>query len=361
MSKNQKLTKKLTVEFIENCENFWTRDLENKNLDVKHKKIIEEFNKGYQNNIDLLAKNLINWKMQGDYGVPMQFSYNYFKNIGFKKSLIKLIKYFSGRMIHQTYDTNLSLDDYEILKMTGANELLSSFPAHKNPFFDDYFFLEKNISTTPRWSRYLYIANKLKKDLLNNESSWLDIGSYYGGLQSIIKKIYPGVTIFMVDFNHQLLRSYVYLKSIFPENNHSILNPNNKNDFKDVSKGSIVYINSSDFFHLDQSGYDLVTNFFSFGEMKDEEFSDFYNSKVVNNSKNIYLCNRFVSSPFFERTYKNKINITNYLKTDFKIEYLDVFPIHNYSISKRNIFGRISKRPYGSQSFELHLKNSKIV
>ena len=95
--------------------------------------------------------------------------------------------------------------------------------------------------------------------------------------------------------------------------------------------------------------------------MKDEEFSDFYNSKVVNNSKNIYLCNRFISSPFFERTYKNKIDINDYLKTDFKIEYLDVFPIHNYSISKRNLFGRISKRPYGSQSFELHLQNSKIV
>ena len=361
MSKNQRLTEKLTLEFIENCENFWKRDLESKNLDTKHKKIIEEFNKDYLKNISLLSKNLINWKMQGDYGVPMQFSYNYFKNIGFKKSLINLLKFFSGRMTDQTYNKNLTLDDYEILKMTRANELLSNFSAHNNPFFDDYFFLEKNISTTPRWSRYLYIANKLQKNLLNNESIWLDIGSYYGGLQSIIKKIYPDITIFMVDFNHQLLRSYVYLKSIFPNDNHLILNRNNKNDLKKISKGSVVYINSNDFSHLDQCKLDLVTNFFSFGEMKNEEFSNFYNSTIINNSKNIYLCNRFVSSPFFERTYDNKINITNYLKTNFKIEYLDVFPIHNYSISKRSLFGRTSKRPYGSQTFELHLKNSKIV
>ena len=73
MSKNQRLTEKLTLEFIENCENFWKRDLESKNLDTKHKKILEEFNKDYLKNISLLSKNLINWKMQGDYGVPMQF------------------------------------------------------------------------------------------------------------------------------------------------------------------------------------------------------------------------------------------------------------------------------------------------
>ena len=222
-------------------------------------------------------------------------------------------------------------------------------------------FLKKNIAITPRWSRYLYIANKLKRDLLNNNSRWVDIGSYYGGIQSIIKKIYPEITMYMVDFNHQLLRSYVFLKSIFPENNHLIINSKNKNNINDISKGTIVYINSSDFSYLEQSGYDLVTNFFSFGEMQNDEFNEFYNSNILNNSKNIYLCNRFISSPFFERTYDNNINITHYLKKDFKIEYLDVFPIHNYSISKRNLFGRTSKRPYGSQSFELHLKNSKFV
>ena len=56
------------------------------------------------------------------------FSYNYFKNIGFKKSLINLLKFFSGRMTDQTYNKNLTLDDYEILKMTRAKlEALDKF------------------------------------------------------------------------------------------------------------------------------------------------------------------------------------------------------------------------------------------
>ena len=141
MSINQKLIEKLTLEFIEYSDDFWNRDLNNKNLDIKHKKILEEFNINYKKNINQLSKNLINWKMQGDYGVPMQFSLNYFKSIGFKKSLFKIIKFVLGRMINQTYNKHLILDDYEILKISGADHLLPSFSAHKNHFFDDYFFL----------------------------------------------------------------------------------------------------------------------------------------------------------------------------------------------------------------------------
>jgi len=297
--------------------------------------------------------------MQGDYGIPIQFSYDYFKYLGFKKTIIKLIKFFISFRKNQSYSKNLTLDDYEILKLTGAKDLLIRFPAHKNIFFDDCFFLEKNISTTPRWSRYLYIANKIKKKILNNESTWLDIGSYYGGLQSIIKKIYPNITLFMVDFDHQLLRSYIYLKKLFPENEHLIFNKKNKINFEKLTKGSIIYLNPEDFEYLNTINFNLISNFFSFGEMIDSEFERFYHSNIMDRAENIYLCNRFVSAPFFEKTYNNKINILSYLKKNFKVEYLDVFPIHNYSQTKRKLFGRSFIRPYSSQGFELHLKKNE--
>ena len=42
-------------------------------------------------------------------------------------------------MINQTYNKHLILDDYEILKMSGADQLLPSFSAHKNHFNNSLF------------------------------------------------------------------------------------------------------------------------------------------------------------------------------------------------------------------------------
>ena len=42
-------------------------------------------------------------------------------------------------------------------------------------------------------------------------------------------------------------------------------------------------------------------------------------------SNSIYLVNRFVSSPFFEPTYQNTLNVFDYEKK-IKTTYFDVFP-----------------------------------
>ena len=65
----------------------------------------------------------------------------------------------------------------------------------------------------------LILFSNLQK-LVNNNSTWLDIGSYYGGLQGLVKKYYPESKMIMVDFNHQLTRSYIYLKQLYPGANH---------------------------------------------------------------------------------------------------------------------------------------------
>ena len=59
-------------------------------------------------------------------------------------------------------------------------------------------------------NRYSYLASQIQKYQLLSNDSWLDIGSYYGGLQSFVKKIYPNINIIMVDFQHQLCRSFIF-------------------------------------------------------------------------------------------------------------------------------------------------------
>ena len=109
---------------------------------------------------------------------------------------------------------------------------------------------------------------------------------------------------------------------------------------------------------LDSIKAKLITNIFSFGEMKEQTFENYKNSKVYKNAKFKLLINRFVSSPYFEKTYDNSTNILNYLNKD-TIKYFDIFPIHHYQSPKRKLFGSIKNRPMSSPYFELLLENNE--
>ena len=97
------------------------------------------------------------------------------------KSLIKSI-------LSRQHDKQSFLDDVSIIKQTGAYNLLKEFPAHSSELRKNVYFLEKNVSATNRWMRYIYIANViLNNKLIKNNEIWVDIGPYYGGVQSVIK------------------------------------------------------------------------------------------------------------------------------------------------------------------------------
>ena len=101
----------------------------------------------------------------------------------------------------------------------------------------------------------------------------------------------------------------------------------------------------------------LVSNIFSFGEMKDEVFKNYKNSNLYKNAEYKYLVNRFVSSPFFEKTYGEiKTNVLNYTDENDKVCYFDMFPIHHYHVPKRKVFNSIKNRPCSSPYFEIFLK-----
>ena len=61
-------------EFIANTKNFWSED--KNNVDKKHLKILNTFEKKYKNNTRLYSKELIDWDGQTNMGSPFQLSFN---------------------------------------------------------------------------------------------------------------------------------------------------------------------------------------------------------------------------------------------------------------------------------------------
>ena len=90
----------------------------------------------------------------------------------------------------------------EIIKKNDGLRILKLFPAHKNFNFNDFYFINNEISSNNRWNRYIYLASQIKKKLLksNIHQNWLDIGSYYGGLQMIVKKFNKNNNFFFIRF-----------------------------------------------------------------------------------------------------------------------------------------------------------------
>ena len=69
--------------------------------------------------------------------------------------------------------------------------------------------------------------------------------------------------------------------------------------------------------------------------MKREMFNEYF--ELIDHSKYIYLVNRFVSSPFFEKTYDSDLDVRDYLKKNYNTLYFDIFPMHHYLNIKKII------------------------
>ena len=346
-------------EFIANTKNFWSED--KNNVDKKHLKILNTFEKKYKNNTRLYSKELIDWDGQTNMGSPFQLSFNKLKYIGIKKSVKHLLQNLKSSKLTRYFNKISFFDDIEIIKRNNGFKILESFPIHKKTDFEDLYFLNDNVSSNNRWNRYVYLFSQIqKKKLLNNKNeNWLDIGSYYGGLQMITKKFNKNANFFLLDFNHQLCRSYVYLKILYPNSEHILPNSIDKN--LKVKKNAFYYIPVKKLESLNNVKFDLITNFFSFGEMKKKIFHKYFDRKIMDNAKAMYLVNRFISSPYFEPTYLNNLNIFDYNKNNFKILYFDIFPIHHYKNIYRELYGKLAYRPISSPYFEKIIINKKYM
>ena len=341
--------------FISKCEGFLSQSSDKK-IDQKHENLLEEFKKIYKKDKKSFINNLRNWSHHGDLSCPPQITFMHIKYLGFIKTIFtfikKKIKFFDLKFFNQSF-----FDDIEILKVTRSLEILKKNPVHKTPQCNDFYYFEKT-SSNYRWNRYAYLLNKIRQEkLITDNCNFVDIGSFYGGFQSYLKNFYPKVNLILLDFNHQLCRSYVFLKNLFPGSQHTLPDEIIDLDFLNKNQNQIVYLPIEKRSLLKKLKIQLTTNFFSFGEMKREMFSEYF--KLIDHSKYIYSVNRFVSSPFFEKTYDSDLDVRDYLKNNYSTLYFDIFPMHHYLNIKRKLLNRYANRPIGSPYFELILKKNE--
>ena len=342
--------------FISKSPQFWSEDNFTE-IDPKHKNVLKSFSDEFD--YEKFLNEIRSWKMQDDGPIPFQATFYHLKKKGLHRFFFDYLRYLLSKI--KKYDLSISLlDDVDILKSVGAYEILQQNPVHLTPYSNNFYFLSKEISTNYRWNKYIYYANAiLKKKIFESDQIWIDIGSYYGGLQGIIARYFKSYKIILVDFHHQLCRSYLYLNKLYPESVHIIGEEiEDINHTLNKSDKTFIYLSINNLDKIKSIKPFLTTNMFSFGEMTENTFEDYFNSDYLNKSKYLYLVNRFVSSPFFENTYKNNINIFNYQNKNFSKLYFDIFPINHYQTPYRKLFGRSAPRPTSSSYFEIIYKNN---
>ena len=326
--------------------NYLTENLES--LDSKHSRLLETLQQ--EDWLDRITEgSLRNSSIQDDIGAPTCFQ-DYIHRDGSK--MLNGLKFLQHKVRFRKLNSELRgsiKDDISIMKYLNYEKILVENPVTKSPGKPSYAKID-GYFVNNRWMRYLYLASRIiDTQVLPDRGVWVDIGSYYGGLQGILFKYKPETKIVLVDFHHQLFRSYAYLSSIYPNATHNL---GIEAVLKSSEIGSLNYVHVSDFHDLKDLEVTLVTNFFSFGEMKRSTFNDYVQSDVVKNSQNLYFVNRFVSAPFFEPTYDSDLSVIDYDFPDFRLVSLDVFPIHHFNLLNRSLFGILRFRNTSSSYFE---------
>jgi hypothetical protein len=78
-------------------------------------------------------------------------------------------------------------------------------------------------------------------------------------------------------------------------------------------------------------------------------------SLLAQSARKQYFVNRFVSAPFFEKTYDSDVTFLDYVSTNRNLSYFDIFPMHHYQIIKRKVLGTDGYRNVSSSYFEVVL------
>ena len=317
---------------------------------------LEELDKGA-----FELKQVRSWKMHDDMGVPIQlkrlvqFDSFFFDNV-------KRFLYFKlpSKCISQYFLKQSLLDDFNVIKASGYLEFLKENELNSKSLARD-IYIKNGFSFNARLLRYIYILGQIKKFQLltpENRQLHIDIGGFYGGLQSILSKYFLNSVFINVELEHQLFRSFLYQKNINSEINQII----GEKEFLDFIRKKPRLSNKPTFIYLLPKSYDLIgqeveidliTNFQSFGEMSSENFDYYYHCNTTSQAKFIYSTNRFVSKPSLDETYDSDLTLLGYILPNFKISYLNRFPMHNYQISKSIFLGNKGYRNASSGSFEL--------
>jgi putative sugar O-methyltransferase len=344
--------------FISNSPDFFA-DLKTETIDEKHREIVGEAYKTLSRGGEDHWWKFRTWSFQSDAQVVPELSIYNFKYFGVVDSLLR---FFYGQIFGRKTARNIRQefqDDIAVIKMTGGQKYLEENPVSESPI-PTRFSKIQGFRVNHRWLRYIYLLTRiLQEKMVFDGSIWVDIGPYYGGLQGLVKKYSPNTTIVLVDFHHQLCKSYIYLSSMFPEAEHVLPNAIPESlQLSDYSKGAIFYVPVSRFEQIRDVEVQLVTNFVSLGEMRREVFAEYMTSPLFQNAAGLYLVNRFVSAPFFEPTYDTDLTVLDYVEDQSTITYFDIFPIHHYNQITRLLFGKMAARNVSSPYFELVIRKN---
>ena len=243
------------------------------------------------------------------------FTKNFFNNLIPYKNLVfkNVIKKF-----------NL-LNDEEVLLL--KNELL--FNKVGNPPY-----LRKNgISFNKRWIyniHYTYLIKTFIKDVFKDENKIVcDIGGGYGILSYMLKKLNFSGNYILIEFPEQLLTAKYFLKSNFTNLKINSLEETfeHKHNFDNnfVKKFDVFLCPINLFYKINSLKINLVTNFFSFGEMSKENFSKYMKSDLLKNTEYFLSINRL----FSKIEYGTDIDILDYNYHNFQKLY---FAEHKFDV-----------------------------
>jgi putative sugar O-methyltransferase len=248
---------------------------------------------------------------------------------------------------------------YDILDRDGATDLLRKYPAQGSPG-NPYTFAYRGCSYNLRWVRHIYFNNLIRKHLAGDIRASkrrfinIDVGSSYGLFASLFKSEFPNTVQVLADFPDQLLLAYYYLGSLFPDARIATLV-----DFADRSSLTHEYLEQFDFVllpvplfsMLERGSADMVTNFFSFGEMRRDWFRGYLDSAAFQGAKYFFTCNRFESAPRMCPTYDSDLTILDYPLAQFDKIFFGIFPLYPYYVTRRALIS-YDKNAYSSQYFD---------
>lgn len=352
------------------AKELWNISLDTKTeiLDKKHFGIVENAKKVKFANF---SQNFRNWDSQSDSGIPFQLNIYNFRSYGTLKYIKYILSKLKNLLVHRCDEVDYFHDDISIIKLINGYDILEKCPVHKSPGNNLAYFFNKNVSANVRWLRYIYFTAVIRNyiNFKKDQKFFLDIGSYYGGFQYIIKHIFPNSKQVLVDFPHQLARSAIFLNKSFPKakilaiyNKETLDKFFNKKQLLNVEFDFLLL--SIDFFDEFSENFfkngkkiDLVTNFYSLGEMPKVYFKKYLDSKIVKKSGFVYFCNRYDSSPFYEKTFQESYSLVDYFIDDFNVILNRSSGIHNYMMPVRKLFGVKKARPISAGYFELIQKN----
>ena len=242
-------------------------------------------------------------------------------------------------------------DRAKVMKKKGDLELLEKFPI--SPIGNPYWVEYQGCKFNKRWSnniRYLSLSKKHLDAVLKKDSATvLDIGGGYGLYPSLLKHEYPKLRGGVVEFPEQLLLTYYYISSTFKD-----IRINTIRDAYEADRIDDAFFAKYDFllvpiecFSKVDINFDLVSNFYSLGEMSDEWFATYRNSNVLAKAKYLFTINRFESRP----SYDTDINILSYRLQEYDQMFFGISPYERYYPKVKCLFFH-EKEFYSSQFFE---------